>query len=131
MAGIKGIVELTETIFNESGMALDESFTEPVRRLGDSTFKAGIKAAISYLSGKSELLDEDIDKLSAGTIPEDYEQQHFEQHISGLNEQLNEKDEDFCHEAFISGISTALLYLTKAAKLKDVDLLSIIPSDVT
>ena len=33
------------------------------------------------------------------------------------------------HDAFDSGLSTAIFYLLKAAKLDDVDLLSVIPSD--
>jgi len=119
---------LAEKIFNETNIKLAESFGERLRHLGDSSCKAGVETAIKYLYGKSELLEEELEKLSVGQVPEDYEQEHFEKHIARLNEQLSENEMDFCYEAFVSGISVALSYMVKAAKLKDIDLPSVIPS---
>ena len=47
MAATKESVELTDVIFEEAELALDESYTERVRRLGDSSCKAGIEATIN------------------------------------------------------------------------------------
>jgi len=130
MAVNNEFLELTEKIFSETNIALAENFTERVRQLGDSTCKAGITAAVKYLSGKSELLKEELENLSVGKVPQDYEQKQFEKHIAQLNEKLNENEMDLCREAFVSGISAALAYLVKVAHFKGVDLLSTIHSDI-
>jgi len=131
MAATKEVHELTEKIFDETYMALKDSFTERVRQLGDSACKAGIETAIMYLSEKPELFEEELEKLSVGKIPEDYEQEYFEKHIEQLNARanvkLNEKERALCYDAFDSGIGVALSYLVKTAKFKGVDLLSLIP----
>lgn len=55
MAAAKGIIDLREEILDRAGLALDASFAERVRRLGDSSCRAGIEAAVTYLCEKSEL----------------------------------------------------------------------------
>jgi hypothetical protein len=133
MAATQEIVELTEMIFDQTGLALDESYTERVRQLGDSACKAGIEATIKYLSGKSELPESELQMLSAGNIPEHLKQRDFETHIERLSRQANpkpdEKDKRMCEDAFGSGLSAAIHYLLKAAHAQQVDLLSLIPSN--
>ena len=133
MAATKESVELTQTIFDQAGIALDDSYTERVRQLGDSACKAGIEATIRYLSEKSELSDIELEMLSAGNIPEDLRQRDFEAHVQRVNEttdlKLDEKDKSMCEDAFASGLSTAIFHLLKAADTQDVDLLSLIPSN--
>jgi len=133
MAATQGIVELTEMIFDQIGLALDESYTERVRQLGDSTCKAGIEATIRYLSERPELSDAELQMLSAGNIPEHVKQRDFEAHIERLDRQTDlrpdEKDKRMCEDAFNSGLSAAIHYLLKAAHTQQVDLLSLIPSN--
>ena len=133
MAATRGILELAEKIFQESNVALDESFAERVRQLGDASCKAGIQAAITYLTEKSELSDAELQMLSGGSIPEHLKLRAFNNHIEQLksNGQFkpDETEKSLSHDAFDSGLSTAIFYLLKAARLGDVDLLSVIPSD--
>jgi hypothetical protein len=133
MAATKGILELTEKIFEESNVALDESFAERVRQLGDASCKAGIKAAITYLTEKSELSDAELQMLAGGSIPEHLKLRAFEDHIEQLKSdgqfETDETEKSLSHDAFDSGLSTAIYYLLKAAKLEKIDLLSVIPSD--
>ena len=81
MGATEKILELTEKIFDESNAGLDQSFTERVRQLGDSACKEGIEAAITYLSEKSELSEDELQMLSGGNIPEHYKLKSFEDHI--------------------------------------------------
>ena len=133
MATTKESVELTEQIFEQAGLALDESYTERVRQLGDSACKAGIEATIRYLSEKSELSDDELQMLSTGNIPEHIRQRDFEALTERLSQtadpELNERDKSMCEDAFASGLSAAIHYLLKAAHTRDVDLLSLIPSN--
>ena len=133
MAATKESVELTEQIFAEAGLALDDGYTERVRQLGDSACKAGIEATIRYLSEKSELSDIELEMLSAGNIPENLRQRDFEAHIKRLDEsthpKLDEKDKSMCEDAFASGLSAAIHYLLTTAHTQEVDLLSLIPSN--
>jgi len=128
MAAAKENLGLTEKIFKETNLRLAANFSERLRHLGDSTSKAGVETALAYLSGKSELAEEELEKLSVGQVPEDYERKHFEKYIARFNERLNKKEIEFCYDAFVSGISAALLYMVKTAKLKNIDLPSVIPS---
>jgi hypothetical protein len=132
MAATKESVELTETIFDEAGLALDGSYGERVRQLGDSACKAGIEATIRYLSEKSELSDSELEMLSAGNIPEDLRQRDFDALIERLSQnadpKLDESEKSMCEDAFASGLSAAIHYLVKTAHTRDVDLLSLIPS---
>jgi hypothetical protein len=133
MAATKESVELTETIFDEAGLALDGSYTALVRQLGDSACKAGIEATIRYLSDRSELSDIELEMLSAGNIPEDIRKRDFEAHIGRLDQtaepKLDEKDRSMCEDAFASGLSAAIHYLINAAHTDQVDLLSLVPSN--
>lgn len=132
MAATKEIRELAGRIFEESNLALDESFTDRVRQLGDAFCKAGIESAITYLSEKSQLSEAELQMLSGGDIPEHYKLRILEAHIEQLKRDAhiepNEKEKSLCFDAFDSGLSAAIVYLLKAAKLEDVDLLSVIPS---
>lgn len=132
MEATKESVELTERIFEQANLALDENYTERVRRFGDSSCKAGIEATIAYLSAKSELTDSELQMLAAGDLPEHIKKNRFEAYIEHLNQdvdfKLEEKDRKMCYDAFNSGLTAAIFYLLKAAKSRDVDLLSIIPS---
>ena len=94
MAAPQGIVELTEMIFDQTGLALDERFAERVRQLGDSACKAGIEATIKYLSERSELSESELQMLSAGNIPEHVKQRDFEAHIERLNRQTDLKPDE-------------------------------------
>lgn len=133
MAATKEVLDLTERIFNEAGLALNESYPDRVRQLGDSSCKAGIEAAIRFLSAKSELSDDELQILSAGNLPDNIGRRDFEAHIEPLKERaepaLDSKDMVMCSDAFYSGISTALHYLLKNAKSRQVDLLSLVPSN--
>lgn len=129
MAVNKDIFGLVEKIFAETGMALNESFTERVRLIGDSACKAGITAVVTYLSAKSELSEEDFEKLSVGKLPEDYRHQYLKKHIAEMNDQMDDKEMDLYNEAFLSGISTALSYLIKTANTKNIDLLATVISN--
>ena len=133
MATTQEIVELTEMIFDQTGLALDASYTERVRQLGDSACKAGIEATINYLSERPELSDAELQALSAGNIPEHIKQRDFEAHIERLNRKTDpepdEHDKKMCEDAFNSGLSAAIHYLLKAAHTRQVDLLSLIPSN--
>jgi len=131
MATTNEALDLTEEVFEKAELALDETYTERTRRLGDSSCKAGIEATINYLSEKSQLSDTEIEMLSAGNIPEPVRKRDFEAHIKQLNEttnpKLNGNDERMCEDAFASGLSAAIYYLLKAARTKDIELLSLIP----
>ena len=133
MAATKEVLDLTEQIFNETGLALNESYREHVRQLGDSSCKAGVEAAIRFLSEKSELSDDELQTLSAGNLPDSVGRRDFEAHIEPLKERaepaLDSKDMVMCSDAFYSGISAALHYLLKNAKSQQVDLLSLVPSN--
>jgi hypothetical protein len=133
MAATQEIVELTEMIFDQTGLALDESYSERVRQLGDSACKAGIEATIKYLSERSELSDAELQVLSAGNIPEHVKQGDFQAYIERLSRQtdpkLDEKDKRMCEGAFDSGLSAAIHHLLQAAHTQQVDLLSLIPSN--
>ncbi len=133
MAATREILELTERIFEESNVGLDESFAERVRQLGGTSCKAGIKAAITYLAEKSELSEGELQMLSGGGIPEHYKLRTFEDHIEQLKRdghfEPDETEKSLSHDAFDSGLSTAIFYLLNAAKLEKVDLLSVVPSD--
>ena len=133
MAATQEIVELTEMIFDQTSLALDASYTERVRQLGDSACKAGIEATIKYLSEISELSESELQMLSAGNIPEHHKQRDFEAHVERLSRQTDsepdEKDKRMCEDAFNSGLSAAIHYLLKAAHTRQVDLLSLIPSN--
>ena len=133
MAATKEIRELTERIFSECNVALDESFAERVRQLGDTSCKAGIEAAITYLTEKTELSDAELQMLSGGSVPDHYKLRTFEDHIERLKRdgrfEPDGTEKSLRHDAFDSGMSTAIFYLLNAAKLDKVDLLSIIPSD--
>ena len=135
MAATQGIVELTEIIFDQAGLALDAGYTERVRQLGDSACKAGMEAAMKYLSERSELSESELQMLSAGNIPEHVKQRDFEAHIERLNRQTDpkpdEKDKRMCEDAFNSGLSAAIHYLLKTAQAEQVDLLSLVPSKST
>ena len=50
MAATGRILQLTDEIFEQNDLALDDSYTERVRQLGDSACKAGVEATIRYLS---------------------------------------------------------------------------------
>jgi len=63
MAATKEVLDLTERIFNEAHLALNDSYPDRVRQLGDSSCKAGIGAVIRFLSGKSELSDDELQTL--------------------------------------------------------------------
>ncbi len=131
MAATEKILELTEKIFDESNEALDQTYAERVRKLGDSACKAGIEAAITYLSEKSELSEDELQMLSGGNIPEHYKLRNLEDHIEQLRSEegmeLDEREKSLCCDAFNSGLATAIKYLLQAAKLEDADLLSLIP----
>ena len=133
MAATKEVLDLTERVFNEAGLALNESYPDRVRQLGDSSCKAGIEAAIRFLSEKSELSDDEMQTLSAGNLPDNVGRRDFEAHVQPLKERaepaLDSKDMVMCSDAFYSGISAALHYLLKNAKSQQVDLLSVVPSN--
>ena len=133
MAATREILELTERIFAESNAGLDESFAERTRQLGDASCKAGIEAAITYLSEKPELTEAELQMLSEGGIPEHYKLRTFDEHLEQLKRngcfEPEEAEKRLSHDAFDSGLSTAIFYLLNAAKLDKVDVLSIIPSD--
>lgn len=84
MAATKEILGLTEKIFEEGNIALDKSFTDRVRQLGDASSKAGIETAITYLTEKSELSEAELQMLSAGDIPTHYKLGTFDRHIERL-----------------------------------------------
>ncbi|MHC4432412.1 MAG: hypothetical protein ACYTBS_11280 [Planctomycetota bacterium] len=133
MAATKEVLDLTDQIFNEAGLALNDSYPDRVRQLGDSSCKAGIEAAIRFLSEKSELSDDELQTLSAGNLPGNIGRGDFEAYIEPLEERaepaLNSKDMVMCSDAFYSGISAAIHYLLKNAKSQQVDLLSLVPSN--
>ncbi len=133
MAATREILELTERIFEESNVGLDESYVEQVRQLGDASCKAGIRAAITFLCEKSELSEVELQMLSGGDIPEHYKLRTFEDHIEQLKSDARIEpdgtEKPMCRDAFNSGLSAAIFYLLKTAKLDNVDLLSVIPSD--
>lgn len=132
MATTIGIADLTEQIFDRAGLALDASFAERVRRLGDSSCRAGIEAAVTYLCEKSELSEAELQMLSAGTIPDHIKQARFDAHIEGLkagtHPRLTDNDRAMCRDAFDSGLSAAICHLLKTAKTQKADLLSVLPS---
>jgi len=132
MAATNEVRDLTEGVFEQAGLALDESFTDRVRQLGDSSCKAGIKATIAYLSAKSELSDSELQMLAAGDIPEHIKKTHFDAHIERLSRDVNpkpdEKDEKMCYDAFSSGLTAAIFYLLESARSRDIDLLAVVPS---
>ena len=129
MAATNDVRDLTEEVFEQAGLALDESFTDRVRQLGDSSCKAGIKATIAYLSAKSELSDSELQMLAAGDIPEHVKKTHFDAHIERLSRDVNPKpDENMCYDAFASGLSAAIFYLLNSARNRDIDLLAVLPS---
>lgn len=133
MAATEEVLDMAAQIFDQAGLALDESYVERVRQLGDASCKAGIEATIRYLSEKSELSDDEFEMLSAGNIPVHLRERDFEAHIKRLNEttdpELGEKDRGLCEDAFASGLSAAIFHLIKAADSRQVDLLSLIPSN--
>ena len=132
MAATKEILELTARILEESNVGLDESLAERIRQLGDASCKAGIEAAIEYLSEKSELSEAELKILSGGDTPEHHKLSSFADHLARLPRDAGigptEKEKSMCRDAFNAGVSTAILYLVKTAKLDDADLLSLIPS---
>ncbi len=133
MAATKESVELTERIFAEGDLALDKSYSERVRRLGDASCKAGIEATIKYLSEKTELSDNELEMLSAGNIPDHIKLSDFEALIERLSQstdpKLDESDKSMCEDAFASGLSAAIFCLLKAAHADQVDVLSLVPAN--
>lgn len=130
MAVTRESVDLIEQIFEQTNLALDESYTERIRNLGDSSCKAGIEATIRYLSEKTEISDSELEMLSAGNIPFEIRKRDFEAHFEQLNKTTDPKpseaDKRFCEDAFDSGLSSAIYYLLKVSRSRDVDLLSIV-----
>ena len=133
MVATKEVLDLTEQIFEKAGLALNRSRPERLRQLGDSSCKAGIEAVIRFLSKKSELSEDELLTLSAGSIPEHIKQRDFEAHVEQLKERTDpeqvEKDINLCSDAFGSGLSAAIHYLLTIARSQQVDLLSLIPSN--
>jgi len=133
MAATKEVLDLTEQIFEQASLALDKSYPDRVRQLGNSCCKAGIEAVIKFLSAKSELSDDELQTLSAGNLPEHIGHRDFKAHIEPLKEraepELDSKEMVMCSDAFYSGISAAIHYLLTLAKSQQVDLLSLVPSN--
>jgi len=130
MAATDEVLDLTEEVFEQAGLALDSSYAERVRGLGDSACKAGIKATIEYLSTKSELFDKELQMLASGDIPVHVKKNYFDEFIERLKQQadpkLDDRDEKMCYDAFNSGLTAAIFFLLSAARKQQVDLLSIV-----
>ncbi len=133
MAATKESVGLTDKIFAEGELALDGSYNDRVRRLGDASCKAGIEATIRYLSEKSQLSDSELEMLATGNIPDHLKLRDFEALIERLdqsaNPKLDESDKNMCEDAFASGLSAAIYHLLRAAHTQDVDVLSLVPAN--
>jgi len=132
MAATQESVELTEQIFEQAQLALDDGYNKRLRQLGDAACKAGIEATIRYLAGKSQLSQAELEMLSAGNIPDHIRLRDCEALIEKLsqtaNPELSEDDKRMCREAFDSGLAAAIYHLLRTAHTQNVDLLSLIPS---